>query len=230
MTSQSARSQPVRPANGDAAPAVVDENWFERTAVERARRGDLDAFNDLVEMYQALVYRVSLRILGDPGRAEDATQDAFVRAWSALDQHQGGSFRSWLLRIATNRCYDILRAERRRPAESFDAQPIEQEPWWSSEPSTENPDSFTTRQELSSYLEAALQRLPDDQRVAIVLSDVHGHSYDEIAQISEVSLGTVKSRISRGRARLRELLTTDPRARELLGASRRHVDSDQANA
>jgi RNA polymerase sigma-70 factor, ECF subfamily len=220
----------VNPMAESIATAATDPEWFEREAIKRALGGDLHAFNDLVDLYQTTVYRVALRILGDTGRAEDATQDTFIRAYSALEQYHGGSFRAWLLRIATNRCYDMLRAERRRRAESFDAQPVEQEPWWSSESPTEDPDGFTARQEVSGYLEAALQRLPDDQRLAIVLHDVHGYSYDEIAAISEVSLGTVKSRISRGRARLRDLLLEDPRTRELFATARRQRDSELADA
>src|SRR5690554_1822170 len=121
----------------------------EQHLIARSRDGDLESFNLLVDQYQLQVYRVCMRVLRDSGRAEDATQDTFIRAWSSLKQYQGGSFKSWLLRIATNRCYDILRAERRRPATSLEAQPVETEPSWSVEPASENPDSFTDRNQLS---------------------------------------------------------------------------------
>lgn len=196
----------------------------ERQLIARARDGDLDAFNQVVECYQGLVYRVCLRVLNDSGRAEDVAQDTFIKAYSALDQYQGGSLKSWLMRIATNRCYDVLRAERRRPAASLEAQPMESEPEWSVEPGTENPDSYASRSQLSAYLERALGELTVDQRTAVVLFDIHGYSYEEIAGITDASLGTIKSRISRGRVRLREILRADEQARELFDAVWRQTD------
>jgi RNA polymerase sigma-70 factor (ECF subfamily) len=157
--------------------------------------------------------------------AEDATQDTFVKAWSSLSSFRGGLFRPWLLRIATNRCYDILRARGRRPADSLDAEPVEVEPRWSTlTASTEHPEAFAARAELSAFLERAIGELPDDQRAVIILSDIHGHSYDEIAEITGVAVGTVKSRISRSRSRLREMLKADPAARELFERFHRHYD------
>lgn len=191
------------------------ERDIEQHLIADARTGDLEAFNQIVDRYQGLVYRVCLRVLRDSGRAEDATQDTFIKAYSALDQYHGGSLKSWLMRIATNRCYDMLRTERRRPAASLDAEPVESEPEWSMEPAAENPDSYASRSQLSAYLERALAQLSDDQRTAVVLFDIHGYSYEEIAGIVDASLGTIKSRISRGRVRLREILRADDQAREL---------------
>jgi RNA polymerase sigma-70 factor (ECF subfamily) len=154
-------------------------------------------------------------MLRDAALAEDATQDSFIKAWTAINSFRGGMVRPWLLRIATNRCYDILRAQGRRPAGSLDAELVESEPRWTSQSDiADHPEHHATRQELSSFLERALGELPDDQRLAIILSDVHGHSYDEIAQITAVAVGTVKSRISRARSRLRELVLADSSARE----------------
>jgi RNA polymerase sigma-70 factor, ECF subfamily len=200
---------------------------FERKLIASARGGDLESFNQIVDRYQALAYRVCVRILGDSGRAEDATQDTFIKAYSALDQYHGGSFKSWLMRIATNRCYDLIRSERRRPAASLEAQPVESQPSWSVEPLTENPDSFADRSQLSDYLERALQQLSHDQRTAVVLFDVHGYSYEEIAGITDASLGTVKSRISRGRIRLREMLRSDEHARELFDSVWRQTGENE---
>jgi RNA polymerase sigma-70 factor, ECF subfamily len=199
---------------------------IEQELITSARGGDLDAFNQIVDRYQSLVYRVCLRIVGEAGRAEDATQDTFIKAYSALNQYHGGSFKSWLLRIATNRCYDLIRAERRRPAASLEAQPVESEPTWTVEPIAENPDSYADRSHLSAYLERALQQLSEEQRVAVVLYDINGYSYEEITGITDASLGTVKSRISRGRMRLREILRQDERARELFDAIWRQTGSD----
>jgi RNA polymerase sigma-70 factor, ECF subfamily len=200
------------------------ESDIDQQLIASARSGDLEAFNQIVDRYQALVFRVCYRILGDSGRAEDATQDTFIKAYSAFDQYHGGSFKSWIMRIATNRCYDMIRSERRRPAASLDAQPVESEPTWSTEPVTENPDSFASRSQLSEHLERALQELSYEQRTAVILFDIHGYRYEEIAEITGTSLGTVKSRLSRGRIRLREILRADETSRELFDAVYRHSD------
>jgi RNA polymerase sigma-70 factor, ECF subfamily len=193
--------------------------------IEDARAGDLDAFNQIVDSFQSLIYRICLRVLGDASLAEDATQDTFIKAYGALDQYHGGSLKSWLARIATNRCYDMLRAQRRRPASSLDAEPLETQPTWSVEPGTEHPEQFASRSQLSGFLERALQELSPDQRTAVILFDIHGYSYDEIADTTGASLGTVKSRISRGRLRLRELLRANDQAKELFERSQRQSDS-----
>lgn len=199
-----------------ADTAVLDPNEEDQRLVSLAQNGDLDAFNQIVERHQRAVYATCLRMLRDPQLAEDATQDAFVRAWSAIASFRGGIVRPWLLRIATNRTYDILRSRARRPAQSLDAQPFEIEPDWSTQvPASEQPEEFSTRGELSDLLQAALSSLPEDQRLAIVLSDVQGYGYDEIAEVMDIAVGTVKSRISRGRSRLREYLQQAPDGMEL---------------
>ena len=181
-----------------------------------AQQGDLDAFNAIVERHQRAVYSTCLRMLRDQHLAEDATQDAFVRAWNAIDSFRGGIVRPWLLRIATNRTYDILRSRARRPAQSLDAQPFESEPEWTTQVNVaEQPEQFSTRGEISLFLEEALASLPADQRAVIVLSDVQGYGYDEIAQILDIAVGTVKSRISRGRSRLRDHIQATPAGMEL---------------
>src|SRR5690606_192008 len=133
--------------------------------------------------------------------------------------------RSWLLRIATNRALDVLRAQSRRPADSLDARLDDDEQVWEPESGDESAFELTARDELGRRLERALGQSPPDQRLAVILSDIHGHSYDEIAEITGVALGTVKSRINRGRARLREVLIDDFEARELLGRYAR-LESD----
>ncbi len=195
-----------------------DPNEEDQLLVLRAQQGDLTAFNALVERHQRAVYSTCLRMLRDPHLAEDATQDAFVRAWNAIDSFRGGIVRPWLLRIATNRTYDILRSRARRPAQSLDAQPFESEPEWTTQVNVaEQPDQYSTRGEMSVFLENALATLPDDQRIVIVLSDVQGYGYDEIATILDIAVGTVKSRISRGRSRLRDHLQSTPAGMELVG-------------
>lgn len=184
--------------------------------IEAVRSGELAAFNALVERYQRIVYAVALRLLRDRYLAEDITQETFLRAYTSLDDYRGGSFRAWLLRIAHNRALDVLRAMQRRPATSLDLTGVDHTVRWSVEPVPASPVEHAARDELRRRLEAALAMLPDDQRVTVVLSDVEGFSYEEIAAITGVSLGTVKSRLSRGRARLRALLAADESSRELL--------------
>lgn len=196
---------------------TTDPNQHDEHLVRLAQGGDLDAFNELVVRHERSVYGVCLRLLRDSALAEDATQDAFIRAWTAIASFRGGLVRPWLLRIATNRTYDVLRAQTRRPAQSLDAQLYESEPEWTSQAAvTEHPENFATRSELSAHLEQALGELPEDQRLAIILSDVQGYAYEDIANVMGVAVGTVKSRISRGRSRLRTALQETDRDRELI--------------
>lgn len=194
-----------------------DPNDRDQELIQLAQQGDMDAFNELVQRHQRAVYSACLRLLRDTHLAEDATQDTFIRAWNSVASFRGGIVRPWLIRIATNRTYDMLRAKSRRPSQSLDAQPYESEPEWTSQAAlTEHPESFATRGELGAFLEQALSELPDDQRQAIILSDVQGYGYDEIASIMGVAVGTVKSRISRGRSRLRDGLKSSPAGLELI--------------
>ena len=213
---------PSTPETPAAAPELDDEARLDERLLLNAQRGDLPSFNAVVARHERAVYGLCLRMLLDTAAAEDAAQDTFIRAWTAIDSFRGGLVRPWLMRIATNRCYDILRAKGRRPADSLDAELFEVEPEWTSQASpAEHPESFTARVELSGVLERALASLPDDQRIAVLLSDVHGHPYDEVAEITGVAIGTVKSRISRARARLRDVLLEDDAAREHLGRFQR---------
>lgn len=208
-------AQESQEAPDDAAATQDAEARIDEQLVRNAQRGDLHSFNTIVTRHQRAVYNLCLRMLRDGALAEDATQDAFIKAWTAIATFRGGMVRPWLLRIATNRCYDVLRAQGRRPADSLDSELVESEPRWTSQSEVaDHPEHHATRRELSQFLERALGELPDDQRLAIILSDVHGHTYDEIAQITDVAVGTVKSRISRARSRLRELMLANTDARE----------------
>jgi len=179
----------------------------ERALVVAARQGDVEAFNQLILIYQGMVYNLAYRILGDPDAAADATQEAFLSAFRAIRKFRGGSFKAWLLRIVTNACYDQLRLKQRRPTVSLDALPAAGSAV--APPPTgaeETPEEHALRQELARVIQAGIQTLPPEQRVTLVLSDVQGLSYQEIAEVTRTSLGTVKSRLSRARAKLRDFL------------------------
>lgn len=178
----------------------------EQRLIAQAQRGDLHAFNQLVLVYQSMLYNVAYRILGDGDAAADATQDAFVSAYKAIARFRGGSFKAWLLRIVTNACYDQLRVKQRRPADSLDDMLVEPEHDATLRDDSESPEDFVLRQELGAAIQRGLGTLPPDQRITLVLSDIEGLSYDEIAEVTRVSLGTVKSRLSRARSKLRDYL------------------------
>jgi len=185
----------------------------EAALIASAQKGDARAFNQLVMLYQSMAYNVAYRILSDPDAAADATQDAFVSAFRAMRKFRGGSFKAWLLRIVTNACYDQLRIKQRRPADSLDNLPVDQDHVRYLRDEAEAPDEFVERQELNLVIQAGIRMLPIEQRTVVVLSDIQGLSYQEVAEATGLSLGTVKSRLSRGRARLRDYLLQQ---RELL--------------
>jgi RNA polymerase sigma-70 factor (ECF subfamily) len=178
----------------------------EDALIAAARKGDARAFNQLVVLYQGLAYNVAYRILNDPDAAADATQDAFLSAFRAMGKFRGGSFKSWVLRIVTNACYDQLRVKQRRPTSSLDDLPVEADHTYYLEDTSELPDEFVERQELNRFIQAGINQLPAEQRLVLVLSDVQGFSYQEVAEVLDISLGTVKSRLSRGRAKVRDFL------------------------
>jgi RNA polymerase sigma-70 factor, ECF subfamily len=191
----------------DPRPAApVDDPVQRRDLIllERARAGELDAFNDLVLCYQDQLWALVVRMVPDPDQASDAVQEAFFSAYRNLASFRGGSVRSWLSRIAVNAAMDTQRARKRRPVQPYPE--LEDESW--QPPAGEEADPVHTAlgSERSKALADALARITDDQRVAIVLFDVEGYDYSEIATMTGVSLGTVKSRIHRGRLALRGLL------------------------
>ncbi len=176
----------------------------EDALVARAMRGDRTAFAQLVEHYQKACYGLAWRLLHDPDLAADAAQDAFVHAYNAIAKYRGGIFRSWILRITANASYDILRRSQRRPTTTLpDPEEGEGE---LPDLAAPDPEAEVGRTELYRHLDAALRLLPEDQRTAVVLCDVYGMDYSEVAATTGSALGTVKSRIHRGRLRLRELL------------------------
>jgi RNA polymerase sigma-70 factor (ECF subfamily) len=172
--------------------------------IQRALDGELEAFNEIVALYQDYLFALVVRVVGDRDHAADAVQEAFFSAYRNLSRFRGDSFRSWLTRIALNAATDILRQRKRRPVDQFPE--WEDDSWQPSAPESENPERQAVRRSASRVLWQALHEITDDQRTAIVMYDIEGYDYQEIADMTGVSLGTVKSRIHRGRLALRELL------------------------
>lgn len=176
----------------------------------RDRAGHEQCYNCIIETYQSRAQNLALRMLGDWGAAEDATQDAFLSGYRAFGAFRGDNLRAWLLSIVANACRDILRARKSRPAVSLDFSPLdaERENAPPSEPASglESPEEYTLRRELGRAIEEGLQTLAEARRLAVVLVDVQGFSYEETAQIMRCSLGTVKSRLARARAEMRDFL------------------------
>ncbi len=186
--------------------SIGDFGVAESQALDAAQRGDRHAFNDLVVKYQTTVFNVALRTLGNRDDASDATQEAFLSAYRAIEEFRGGSFKAWLLRIAVNTCYDILRRRQRRPSTSLDVIVEEAGDQPSFADRQISPERAALGAETVTAVEQALQTLPADQRSIVVLCDIQGLSYEEAADIEGIALGTVKSRLSRARVRLRQFL------------------------
>jgi len=181
----------------------------EASLIAAAQQGQVDAFNELVLTHQHQVYNLAYRILSDPAAAADATQDAFISAYNSIARFRGGSFKSYLMRIVSNNCYDELRRRKRRPAASFeDFGEVDEEANPALINGHERPEEYTERQEMARLIQAGIETLPPDQRITLALSDVQGLNYREIAEATDVSLGTVKSRLARARSKLRDYLRT----------------------
>ena len=180
----------------------------EGATVSRAQAGDRTAFNQLVIRHQDAVYTLCFRLTGNAEDAADATQDAFLSAFKHIKDFRGGAFAGWLLRIASNACFDLHRYRKRRPAASLDVAPAEHEdaPSRDVEDEAPGPEMQALHGELADAIQMGLLELPEDQRLALVLCDQYGYDYQAIADLTVTELGTVKSRINRARRKMRDYL------------------------
>src|SRR5215211_7955210 len=181
----------------------------EEALIQDAQTGSLDAFNALVLHYQDSVFNTALRILGDEDLAADSTQEAFISAFKSISSFRGGSFKAWLMRTVTNACYDELRRQKRRPTTPLEPDTEDGEemdsPRWLADPNM-TPDQIAEADELEHALQHCLNDLPLEFKSVVVMADIQGMDYSEVAIAVRVPLGTIKSRLARARLRLRECL------------------------
>lgn len=179
----------------------------ENILVEAAQRGDLSAFNALLSSYQQPAYQVAYRILGDADSAADAVQDSLIKVYDRIHQFHGGSFKAWLLRVVTNTCYDKLRWERRRRTRQLDDTGILPEDDVRLIDARPTPHDHAESSELMRAMMTEIRKLPAEQQQVLLMCDLEGLAYDEAAHRTGANLGTVKSRLSRARAKMRDALT-----------------------
>jgi len=181
----------------------------EPALIQDAQKGNVDAFNTLILHYQDSVYNTALRILGDEDQAADAAQEAFISAFKSINSFRGGSFKAWLMRTVTNACYDELRRQKRRPTtplepDSDDGEEMDS-PRWLADPAM-TPAQKSEADELEHAIQHCLNNLPLEFKTVVVMADIQGMDYTEVATSVRVPLGTIKSRLARARLRLRECL------------------------
>ena len=176
--------------------------------VARLRAGEEDAFRELVDTYRDRILTVVARVAGGAADAEDLAQETFLKAFGAIGRFAGQSaLYTWLYRIAVNTARDWLAHRRRRPAVSLDALPA-----GAVDPPDpgQGPLEALDRDELRARVRLAMDKLPEPFRTTLVLREMEGHTYEEVARILDVSIGTVESRIFRARTKLRAILLADP--------------------
>lgn len=189
----------------------MDENKL----IERATSGDPAAFNRLMEMHEKRMYAVALRMFGNREDAQDSLQEAMLRVYRSIGGFKGqSSFGTWVYRITMNTCLDEIRRKKNKQSASLDNM-LDQ--GWAPTDEGASPEKRVMQQEMLKSIAQSIQELPEDMRSAIIMRDVHGYSYEEIADTLNVNVGTIKSRISRGREKLREKLSNFS---ELFGAGR----------
>jgi RNA polymerase sigma-70 factor, ECF subfamily len=176
--------------------------------IRQAKKGSLQAFNELVLLYQDSVYRQALWILKDEAAAEDAAQEAFLLAYRKISTYQGGSFRAWLLKITSNYCLDQIRIAKRRPCQPLllsNHEGEELEPSWVIDPG-DSPEKTVEHSETRAAILQAIRSLPPENQIVVFLVDLQELDYGEAAAVLQVPIGTIKSRLARAREKLREAL------------------------
>jgi RNA polymerase sigma-70 factor, ECF subfamily len=181
----------------------------EGALIQDALDGELNAFNTLVLHYQDLAYNIAFRIMGEHAAADDAVQEGFISAYRKLEQYRGGSFKSWLLRIVTNNCYDELRRRQRQPVTPLKPElpggETLEDPYWIEDKSA-SPEEQSEQAELQAAIQRCINTLDRKFKIVLVLVDVEGMDYQAAAEVAGMPIGTVKSRLARARERVQDCL------------------------
>ena len=193
-------------SNSAESTTTTTEQSEQAKLIAAAQRGNVGAYNELVLQHQKYVFNVAVRMLGDTDVAADMTQDAFIRGYKSIAQIKGSNFKAWITRIVSNRCIDEIRRRKRQPQTSIEETTDENEsPAWLGT-TANNPEAVQQDRDTVQQVAVCLDELPTEQRSILVLRIVQGYDYAEIGRMTELTLGTVKSRISRARARLKACL------------------------
>ena len=198
--------------HGETAVVGIDRKLrtaHENEIIARCKKGDRDAFNELIKLYESRVYNFAFRLCGRYDEANDLASETFLRLYNSLGRFRGdSSFITWLFRIATNVYLDERKRQRARPSESLEEALELQENAVTKqfEDQGPGPHQLAELQERSDLLQAAISSLPDYQRMMIVMYHTEGQSYEEIAETLDMPIGTVKSRLNRARLALRDQL------------------------
>lgn len=180
----------------------------EEKLISRAAKGDASAFNELLGMHEKKMYAVCLRMCANNEDAQDCLQEAMLRIFRSISGFKGqSSFSTWVYRVTMNTCLDELRKKKNKQSTSLDGL---LETGWSPSNDSDTPEHHAIAKEKRVAIRSAISELPDDMRAAVVLRDIQGFSYDEISEILGINVGTIKSRISRGREKLREKIRLKP--------------------
>ncbi len=182
----------------------------EQLLIEGAKKGDINAFELLISPYTKQLLNYNFRLLNNREDAEDALQNTYIKVYNSIKTFQGNSsFKTWLYKIATNVCLDQLRKEKNTTNVSLSQTTPDGEYEIQIADDTYSPELAAKKKAALDALNSAMEKLEDDQKIAVSLRDIHGLSYDEIAQATETTIGTVKSRINRARSNLRKFLEKD---------------------
>jgi RNA polymerase sigma-70 factor, ECF subfamily len=188
----------------------------EKLLLEKSKAGDIAAFEQLIECYQRKIYNIALRIVGNYDDANDLAQEVFIRIYKSIGNFkQQSSFSTWIYRITTNVCLDDIRKRKNRKVISLDEEIKLDDGEMKRQIVSDDPlpEDMAEKSEMRKIVNDAINRLSEEHRIVIVLRDIQGFSYEEIAQIVKCPEGTVKSRINRARQVLKNILQTK---RELL--------------
>lgn len=184
----------------------------ERILIERSQNGDLESFEKLIEEYQILAFNIAYKMTSNKEDASDMTQEALIKVFKSIKSFRfDSSFSTWLYRIVTNSCIDMMRKNSKIKTYSLD-KPIEGDEGTYQRELPDNkdlPDEILEKREKREAVHRAIGKLPDKYRIMIVLRDIQDFSYEEISEVTELPIGTVKSRISRARNTLKEILSKD---------------------